>query len=56
MMLEDLIGCTHALEIPISEDGEILYWQCRCGQVQKTQAEVERENAEAAKDKGQGSP
>lgn len=30
--LEDIIDCEHVPEIPISENGEILYWLCRCGQ------------------------
>jgi hypothetical protein len=44
LMLEDLIGCDHKLELPITEDGEILYWRCRCGEVQKTPEEMEKEN------------
>lgn len=31
MMLEDLIGCNHEPETPITQDGEIIYWLCRCG-------------------------
>lgn len=29
--LEDITHCDHSPELPISEDGEILYWICRCG-------------------------
>lgn len=28
---EDLFGCDHKAETPVAEDGEILYWLCRCG-------------------------
>jgi hypothetical protein len=27
----DLFECTHEPETPISEDGEIVGWLCRCG-------------------------
>lgn len=30
-MCEDLIGCDHEPETPVSEDGEIIAWLCRCG-------------------------
>jgi len=30
-MLEDLFECSHAPEVPISDDGEIIAWYCRCG-------------------------
>ncbi len=29
---KDLSECDHTLEIPISENGDILYWRCQCGQ------------------------
>jgi hypothetical protein len=29
---EDLLGCDHALAIPISQDGEIVMWRCVCGE------------------------
>jgi hypothetical protein len=28
---EDLFECDHAPEVPISKDGEIVEWRCRCG-------------------------
>ncbi len=31
LMCEDLFGCDHEPETPISEGGEIVYWVCRCG-------------------------
>ena len=33
LMCEDIFGCTHEPEIPISDDatGEIVSWRCRCG-------------------------
>ena len=31
LMCEDIFGCDHALETPISHDGEIVAWACRCG-------------------------
>lgn len=31
MMLEDIFGCDHAPEIPVTEDGQIVHWLCRCG-------------------------
>ena len=31
LMCEDLFGCDHSPEIPISEHGEIVEWRCRCG-------------------------
>jgi len=34
LMLEDIDGCDHTPETPISEDGEVLYWVCRCGKHQ----------------------
>lgn len=34
MMLEDIFGCDHTPETPITDDGgEILYWVCRCGRM-----------------------
>lgn len=31
LMLEDLMGCDHEPETPVSQGGEIIYWMCRCG-------------------------
>ena len=28
----DLFQCDHEPEIPISEDGEIVAWRCKCGE------------------------
>lgn len=28
---EDIFGCDHTPETPIVEEGEIVYWMCRCG-------------------------
>lgn len=36
LMCEDIFGCDHALTIPISENGTILYWRCVCGAKQQT--------------------
>lgn len=30
---EDIFGCKHEPETPISQDGEIVAWMCRCGRV-----------------------
>jgi hypothetical protein len=30
-MCEDIFGCDHAPEIPISDNGQIVFWVCRCG-------------------------
>ncbi len=30
-MCEDLWGCTHEPETPVTQDGEIIEWRCRCG-------------------------
>lgn len=29
--LEDLTSCDHRPELPVSDNGVILYWLCRCG-------------------------
>lgn len=31
LICEDIFGCTHEPETPVSDGGEILYWMCRCG-------------------------
>ena len=31
LMCEDIFGCCHEPEIPISQDGEIVAWVCACG-------------------------
>jgi hypothetical protein len=31
LMCEDIFECAHKPEIPISDNGEIMYWLCRCG-------------------------
>jgi hypothetical protein len=31
LYLEDIFGCKHEPETPIIEQGEIIYWMCRCG-------------------------
>jgi len=31
LMCEDLFGCDHEPEIPVTDGGEIIYWRCRCG-------------------------
>lgn len=36
MMLENIFGCKHEPETPISQYGEIIYWLCRCGRKVKT--------------------
>ena len=33
MMCEDIFGCNHAPETPITQDGEIVEWRCRCGKI-----------------------
>jgi len=30
-MCDELFGCDHEPEVPVEEDGEIVYWLCRCG-------------------------
>jgi hypothetical protein len=39
----DIFGCTHELEIPISVDGEIAYWRCRCGEYSQQVSNIEPE-------------
>jgi hypothetical protein len=31
LMCEDIFGCDHKPEIPITENGNIIEWRCRCG-------------------------
>lgn len=31
LMCEDLFGCTHEAEVPVSDGEEIVAWKCRCG-------------------------
>ena len=31
LMLEDLIGCDHEPTLPVTQNGEVLYWRCTCG-------------------------
>lgn len=40
--LLDLIECDHKPEVPVSEDGEILYWLCRCGRQVKAKIHAPR--------------
>lgn len=36
LMCEDIFGCDHKPETPITDsDGDILYWQRRCGERHK---------------------
>jgi len=38
--------CEHKLEIPISENGDILYWRCRCGaKKEKAKSPTETEDS-----------
>ena len=32
LMCEDIFGCAHEPEIPISDGGDIVEWRCRCGE------------------------
>jgi len=32
LYLRDIFECNHEPETPITENGAILYWLCRCGQ------------------------
>ena len=43
--LQDLIECDHALEIPVTEGVDIVYWMCRCGKKKIDASEVEEERA-----------
>jgi len=43
LMCEDLFECNHSPEIPISENGEIVEWRCRCGQKVKMKEKPESE-------------
>jgi hypothetical protein len=43
-MCEDIFGCAHEFEIPISQNGEIVYWRCRCGKRQERPSEREVNN------------
>lgn len=31
MDLGDIFNCDHTPEIPVVEEGEIVFWLCRCG-------------------------
>lgn len=31
LMCEDLFGCDHEPEVPVSEGGAVVEWMCRCG-------------------------
>lgn len=44
LMLEDLTGCNHEPTIPISENGEVLYWRCTCGQRRTSPKQIEEDN------------
>ncbi len=37
----DLFECEHELEIPVSVNGEIIYWRCVCGQHSKHVSDIE---------------
>ena len=47
LMCEDIFGCTHELEIPLSQDGEVVAWRCRCGEHEET-VEQMRQNVDPA--------
>lgn len=38
----DLFACKHKPSIPISQDGDILYWRCECGQKRTTSEDLNR--------------
>lgn len=44
LMLEDLRGCNHEMTIPISENGEILYWRCTCGERRQSVEQIQEDN------------
>ena len=44
LRLEDLQGCNHEPTIPISENGEILYWRCSCGARHTSPDKIEADN------------
>jgi len=44
LMCEDLFGCTHEPEIPVSQDGEIIHWLCRCGKKVDVQTKPKEES------------
>jgi hypothetical protein len=39
-MCEDLFGCDHTPETPISDGGEIVSWVCRCGLIHPVEKEA----------------
>ena len=47
LMCEDIFGCEHTPEVPVSEDGEIVGWYCRCGANVWTPEQIEERNRRA---------
>ena len=41
LMCEDIFGCDHSASVPLSEDGELMAWSCRCGAVKHSVGEGE---------------
>lgn len=54
MMLEDIFGCDHKPETPISEDGQVIGWLCRCGRRLTAKAPEPEAAAEGAAGGGDG--
>lgn len=49
-MCEDIFGCTHEPETPISDNGHIVAWVCRCGQVKTEVTDGEGRKLEDGRD------
>lgn len=41
LMCEDIFGCDHTPETPVTEEGEIVYWLCRCGRKHYQEKQVD---------------
>jgi hypothetical protein len=48
LMCEDLFGCSHEGETPIVQDGQIVYWRCRCGRRVAPQSAEEQASSKVA--------
>lgn len=45
LMCEDLFGCDHTPETPVTQDGEIVMWLCRCGREHMVPRKAEAESS-----------
>lgn len=46
LMCEDLFECQHKAEIPISSEGMIVEWRCRCGKTVFVPDELDKKSVE----------